>query len=249
MRGQLRLAGNIFGAIFAFLFVLAAPTLGAGMDWSFKDHPWPGDAGLTRSEKAYLATPDDPALGDACQNETLKRFHIYNDRYPAFAAHGNVADRLFAWKAYLARDPHNLVLLCFIITDEFALGVENMPKRPADFYYCGHFSRPPRTEQEKTVKRLINALMAYTRSGTQRAAEAVLFENQNTDWIRLDPSLAYYLSQLDKPLVLPATRTPDTGDPGKTLTPERRAFLQKAARNGDLDAVLATVPACAPALP
>lgn len=230
--------------ICALLPALVIPASGAELHWSFKTHPWPADTQLSTAEMAYLDGPDDPELGGRCDNRILKRYKIYSQRYPAFSAHGSAAQRFLDWKIYMALRPKSYLNSCLITTAATKLILLHPSAEGSRFYYCGHFSRSPRGGTEQEAASLIDELMAYTRTGARAPADAVLFADKHSEWVRLDPALAYYLSKLVNPRLAAETPMPDTSALDQKLSPGRRAFLDTAAKAADLDAVLATIPAC-----
>jgi len=113
-----------------------------------------------------------------------------------------------------------------------------------DFYFCGLYSRPPATATEREAAKFIDELFEYTKYGSNSAISALLTANRLMGIVEMNPDVEYYISRLVVP-ELKGERPPrDVSHLKPLLSEERRAFVDRAVENFDLQTVLDTTEPC-----
>ncbi len=237
--------GKTVLAAFGFLLLAIFGAAAQENAWSFEDNPQPRSEEMTSAERKFLDDTKNPALNaGACATFLTRYYKIYQNHYPDFQKTGDAETRFRSWKLYQARTGYYISCLSFVVWEE--LSEIDLAGSFDDFYFCGLYSRPPATAAEREAAKYIDELFEYAKNGSSFAISTLLTANRLMEIVEMNPDVEYYISRLvvaefkgERPPRYVSHLEP-------LLSEERRAFVDRAAENFDLQAVLDTTEPCAP---
>lgn len=117
----------------------------------------------------------------------------------------------------------------------------------ADFWFCnGRFPRQPRTSDEKELVRLVDELMDYAHMGSEGAVIRLVGGIASRRLIQLEVDIHYYFLTLASERTQSLEVSRRRGSRAELIKPQRRAFIDKAVKDRDLDRVINTLEPCLP---
>ncbi|NOX41957.1 MAG: hypothetical protein GXP05_16105 [Alphaproteobacteria bacterium] len=234
---------------------LAAVSLLIGMEsaaqdgtWSFTDNPHPTYSDLTLDEyeqtQLLISTTIDEKF---CKPVIELAYNIYNAHYPEFRQVGDASTRFSDWKKVI--ENRNGISLAYCLynfpSDDFA-NFYTANRLEADFYFCGRYSRPPRTAREREAVMLIDEIVENTEAGSGGALFAFYLSSKLEGLFEVNADVEYFLRKFMQAADILGPQDWDTNALEPLLDEERIAFLKQAVENRDFAAVLETTPPCAP---
>ncbi len=222
--------------------------------WSFAKHPHPPYKTMTKAEKARM----DPLLFDGqegpapCDEIIRTSYAIYRDRYPAFetqTASLTPAARLRLWRMHVfVREPSYIYLCILDDLREKIFALVKTTDMDPQFYFCGHYSRPPASADEKAFALLVDEHVSYARTGKYFAARNLTTSFDDVAQIKINPDIAYYFYKIAQPFYpleswdgfIAAHRSYYGG----LLSAERKAQVDRYAAERNYQAVLSSSKAC-----
>jgi len=241
--------GRVLLAIFAVLLTAISSSVQAQqINWSFAENPQPALEELTKDQRTVIETAEakgaEAEPGKYCVAVPRAYFEIYNDRYPAFAEHGNEPNRYMAWKAHVVAQGMSTPSTC--IVGETSIQLMRSMSWPAhiDLLFCGRYSRAPQNSDEEKFHDYLNELIEYAKLGSTEAISSLLVASSDSPPIVLNADVEYYLRRTLQHSGEHEQQW-DTSHREPSLNNERMEFLGKALQTHDLNLVLQTTQLCA----
>jgi len=235
---------NIIATLLLFI-AFSGGALAQQAVWSFSDNPHPTRSEMTAKE---IQTIEDAYksgdLNIMCPNAIDVAYGIYQDRYPDFLNAGDKEKNLLNWKAHVISAQRTALSVCVFYTA--MLKFSPLPELPeqSDFYFCGVYSRLPQNDLELDYADAIDELLTLVEAEAISGAISMLGAKDVTKTIVLNPDIKYYFSSLLLPRMDANETISKLVDFSGDLTQERREFVELAAKNFDLQAVLDTTKPC-----
>nr|WP_272211888.1 hypothetical protein [Marinicella sp. W31]MDC2877778.1 hypothetical protein [Marinicella sp. W31] len=241
--------------------LLRSGAYAADTDIWFQRHPQPPVWELTPEEFGFLNPPGThldyttPGCGDYLE----KAFTVYLGRYPAYAGDNADRDALFQrWQNYA--EISEVSRLPFCLTAPYAYQLKTLadaPESAITISYCGRYSGEDSTADDSRARALIDEVERIARRGSVSAFSSYLELDGDTEVVRLNPDILYFLKQSlmnASPILRPdylfdnervwADDAWNRPDLEQQLSPKRKAFVDDAAARNDLGSVLATTGPC-----
>jgi len=239
----------IFIALPVFLSTVAGTNAAAAGQWSFEDHPQPGFEQYTAKERILLDPYVLKAKGyDGCEGDMRAKFDIYLGRYPEYARTGKPEELFRNWRIAVATGTQPNYDACIILYPYLKILDDSESYPFVMSVYCGASTSIFDNEKEKRLFRLLDELADYTdraNNGGHLGASSLLRLNHFPEFIDFNPGIEYYLRKFlgtDKLYVDLA----DTSHLEPLLSAERKAFILKAVKDGNFQAVIDTTRPCKP---
>ncbi len=227
--------------------------LGETADWSFANHPHPRYETMTTMEKARMdavvVDDDDPFR---CNKIIDTGYAIYRHRYPAFekaTASLGATSQLKLWRIHVFRASHPGTHLCLL--SDLRKKIRNLmdvSRIDSQFYFCGHWSRPPQTSAEENFVRLLEEMVTYAKTGDFFAIQALMGHSGKWAHVQLNPDIAYYFYKIARPLDFfedwEGLINSHLSRQQDYFSTKRKAVIERHAEARDYQAVVASSPAC-----
>jgi len=210
--------------------------------WSFTNNPNPGYDELTTSEFEFLYGKENSTL-EPCITSLTKNYQVYQMRYPDFVQTGSAEENFLNWKMHVYRlSVVNKGCITSVVWEE--LNNQDFYEPFDDFVFCGIYSRAPATSREIRVQKLLDELVSYTKFGSESAIFVLLALNEDSEFMKLNPDVEYYFSMLEYDRRIYDQPERDLHHLQAALNDNKRAFIEQAAKNYDLQAVLDQTAPC-----
>jgi len=211
--------------------------------WSFEDNPDPDYDDLSDGEREYLFGEKSPEITSlyielgACTIAVLQGYKVYQKRYPDFMQTGSLEENFLNWKMHVSQ--RSGYMSCLTTSVWRKLNNWDFYEPFDDFVFCGLYSRPPVTSREIRVQKLLDELVSYTKFGF-----VLLALNENSEFMKLNPDVEYYFSKLEYDRRIYEQPERDLHHLEAALNDDQRAFIEQAAKNYNLQAVLDQTAPC-----
>jgi len=216
--------------------------------WSFEDNPDPYYEELSAAEREFLFGEKNPEIErsyieqGACRVYLAQNYKVYQKRYPDFEQTGSLEENFTNWKMHVSKRPGYISCLASVVWED--LSEMDFVNSFVDFRFCGKYSRPSISAEEYRVQKMIDELFAYTKYGSEPPIFFFLAANKDTKIIDLNPDVEYYIASLEFAQRVEETPERDVDHLEAVLDEERRTFIELAAKNYDLQAILDTTGPC-----
>lgn len=217
--------------------------------WSFTEHPHPTTREFTDEERAFknMAIRRTKESDRSCEMTIQLDYQIYLRRYPKYAKSGRSESNLRNWKIHFAANSQKLNAYCLTRqpTNKMRQALAH-PGIGRDFYYCGFYSRPPATAVEHDIKKQIDDLVEYAKTGSHLAIHNLLEQQDYITFLNINHDVEYYFRKIAMPNSGPSRDVKNTSHLESHLSMERKIFIDEAAMLMDFQAVLDTSQPCSP---
>ena len=230
--------------VFTISLLVVPQAMASQSIWSFVEHPHPFDNELSKfeyRELSALVTSDDAY----CREAQKFQFELYRKNFPHFRDWRTPEDQFLAWKRHMMQPERRDTRSCIITNELETMTDLNYEHERNDFRFCGIFTRPPNSVQERQIASLIEEIFGYVRLDQKGSAYSVLTWNSMTNIVLLHPDVEYYFRAKFTPPSWDPEMTPrDTAHPNHVFTTERITFLDNAVADNNLQSVIDTMGAC-----
>ncbi len=215
----------------------------AQASWSFEDNPYPKYGNLTPQEINLLEKKIEFTNTEKqCEYLINTQYQIYQTRYPEYKEFADDETYFQRWKLHMVASKN--YESCMILSPMQSLVDSDSNLAYVHFYFCGRFSRSPKTIEEKEIAQTISELFEFAKTGDPAAVDLLLYANERTEIINLDPDFEYYFSKLAKPFINNDIPERNLSRFIPLLSEERRTFLDKIALNSRFEDLLITTLPC-----
>ncbi len=239
--------GKTVLAAFGFLLLAIFGAAAQENAWSFEDNPHPTYEEKTSQESSltnfFIGTDSLPTY---CEKVVSANYKVYQQRYPDFQKSGDPETNFANWETHILTPTERIFSYCVIYSWTIKMEPLLDPPPDADFYFCGLYSRPPASERERKTAEVIDRIIVFAKTGSMSASIFFLVTNDRLDFFDLNPDVEYYFSKLVEQYLVLDTNLGDVVNLEPLISEERRAFVDRAAKNSDLQAVFDTTEPCAP---
>ncbi|MFK5980201.1 MAG: hypothetical protein QM488_15065 [Rhizobiaceae bacterium] len=234
---------------FIVIFLMSNTMAEQMTGWSFDEHPHPLTRDLTDEEHAFreMMIRKTEITGRSCKTNVELDYQIYLRRYPGYVKSGNSESNLRNWKFHFVANSYKLNAYCLTLqpTDKMWKALRR-PGIGRDFFYCGFYSRPPATAVEHDIKKYIDDLVEYAKTGSHLAIDNLLEQRDRFTFLDINRDVEYYFRKISMSSAGPSRGVENTSHLEPLLSMERKIFIDEAAMLMDFQAVLDTSPPCSP---
>lgn len=234
---------------FIVIFLMSDTMAEQVSGWSFDEHPHPLTRDFTDEERAFREMMIHKAeiTGRSCETNVELDYQIYLRRYPEYVKSGEPENNLRNWKIHFAANSQKLNAYC--LTLQPTNKMRKALRRPGigrDFFYCGFYSRPPATAVEHDIKKHIDDLVEYAKTGSHLAIYNLLEQRTFFTFLDINRDVEYYFRKISLPSFGPSRGVENTNHLESLLSMERKIFIDEAALLMNFQAVLDTSKPCSP---
>lgn len=228
--------------LLAAIFVTVQGPVQAETVWSFERHPIIIDV----ERPDLFGEPVE--MGEKCSNRLNVHFEMYNRIYPGFRALGSKEHRQRLWKTEIAETGTPRLALClgyniwwnFLDTSHAKLRARE--KHP--FVYTGRFCWSENTVNDVAMQKAIADIIRYSKNSHWFVLMGFFDHTKDSRYFDLNPDIEYYFRMRNR-----ISRGPDEDDAEinhlrDQLSEHQRRFIEKAAKNGNFEAVAERTAPC-----
>ncbi len=213
-------------------------------EWSFEQNPIPHINDYTAAENKFVDQAEKDGSGRiACAVYVEAEFQIYLKRYPEFKNTGTLRSIFARWKRHQVYNQLSYNV-CIVHVPSFKLAYLTSSVETINFHYCGRLIDTVVTKADIAALEALREAIDYANSGSPLAVETFLGFDEDYDFVALNPDVEYYFRSIIRTPQYAEPDLLDTSHLRPLLSAERLAFVDKATKTRDLDAVIATTAPC-----
>ena len=216
--------------------------------WSFIEHPQPTHSQLSEEDTMLIdqAYFEQPGIDILCEQVVKLEYEVYQKYYPDYIDGGDADAALLNWKVHAVTTEVGALDTCVYFQSVVAISPFLEAEFEPDLFYCGVYSRLPQTDNERRMIKLFDEYEMLVKAGDWLGASNILSLDNMENNVTLNNDVHYYFSLLLEPFLDADARVPELVNLSPDISDQRKAFVEQAAANLDLQSVLDTTGSCAP---